>query len=278
MQKKAIEAREINNPRRFNFNSDLKALKALFNWYRENYDGLFVNPVLKRHFVMGQIKIKPKGQAKKMNLDQVRLFLDSFQEQLWRDFAELHFFMAGRVQEIGGLQFENVDLERAIIRVADVAIWGRDKKFYCLKEIPKNSEERIVHLNHRMREILLRRLNDRFQGETSFKRESSGRALDFVFHLEGIPVSYRQVQHHYNRALKRAGLFPQFQSTHILRKAMANLVRRELGLDAAQAAGGWKSRSVVEKCYTDAPNELGREAVMHIEKLFGQEEKRLRIV
>ena len=28
---------------------------------------------------------------------------------------------------------------------------------------------------------------------------------------------------------------------------MANIVRKEMGLDAAQAAGGWRSRSVVEK-------------------------------
>lgn len=48
---------------------------------------------------------------------------------------------------------------------------------------------------------------------------------------------------------------------------MANIVRQEMGLDAAQAAGGWKSRDVVEKTYTDAPNELNRKVVDHVEGL-----------
>ena len=68
--------------------------------------------------------------------------------------------------------------------------------------------------------------------------------------------------------LKAAGPFPKFSSTHILRKAMANIVRQELGLDAAQAVGGWKSRAIVEKTYTDAPNLLNRQAVNHVEQLF----------
>ena len=56
-------------------------------------------------------------------------------------------------------------------------------------------------------------------------------------------------------ALKKAGLYPQFASTHILRKAMANITRQEMGLDAAQVVGDWKSRAIVEKNYTDAPTE-----------------------
>ena len=61
---------------------------------------------------------------------------------------------------------------------------------------------------------------------------------------------------------------------------MANIVRREMGLDAAQATGGWKSRAVVEKTYTDAPNELNKLAVNHIESLIEDKAKkpRLRLV
>ena len=48
---------------------------------------------------------------------------------------------------------------------------------------------------------------------------------------------------------------------------MANIVRRELGLDAAQVAGGWKTRETVEKVYTDVPSELGQKVVDHVGKL-----------
>ena len=50
---------------------------------------------------------------------------------------------------------------------------------------------------------------------------------------------------------------------------MANLVRQNLGIDAAQAVGGWKSRDVVEKVYTDLnPNSLNKEAVNLIGELL----------
>ena len=55
---------------------------------------------------------------------------------------------------------------------------------------------------------------------------------------------------------------------------MASIVRQELGLDAAQAAGGWKSRSIVEKTYTDAPHDLNKMAVEHIGKLVVSDQKR----
>lgn len=56
----------------------------------------------------------------------------------------------------------------------------------------------------------------------------TGERLNFVFEIEGQPVSYRAIQYNYNKALKKAGLYPQFSSTHILRKAMTNIVRKEM--------------------------------------------------
>ena len=273
MARKVSEAKILSNPRRINFDNDLKALKAMFNWYRENYDGMFINPILKRHFAMGIIKQRVKASVKKMTIEQVRDFLNAFTDQFWRDFAELHFYMAGRVQEVGGLQLENVDLKDGFLKVVDVAIWGESKRFVRLKESPKNGEERIVHLNKKMEEILRRRIAIRSSEPCLFFRESTSERLDFVFHIDGRPVSYRQVQYHYNLALEKAGLSSKFQSTHILRKAMTNIVRKEMGLDAAQAAGGWKSRDVVERIYTDTPNELNRQAVMHVEKLLVDSEQ-----
>lgn len=117
IEKKVNEARLINNPRRKNFDNDLKVLKAIFNWYRENYDGMFVNPILKRHYVAGTIKPRYRQVSRKMTLEQVKYFLDSFEDLFWRDFAEMHFFMAGRVQEVAGLQKENVDLDKGMIKI-----------------------------------------------------------------------------------------------------------------------------------------------------------------
>lgn len=266
MDKKVKEAKLLNNPRRMNFNNDLKCLKAIFNWYRENYDEMFTLPVLKRHYIMGIIK-RPKQKTPKMSLEQITSFFASFDDEFWRSFAEFHFYMTGRCQEVAGLQWSSVDFKNGYIRVCDVAIWRGDKKFMKLKESTKNGEERIVYLNKRMLSILKNRKSKQSNGHCSFFRESTGERLNFVFDINAQPVSYRAIQYHYNKALKKAGLYPQFSSTHILRKAMANLVRKEMGLDAAQAAGGWKSRSVVERFYSDIPNELNKQVVNLVEEL-----------
>lgn len=268
MTKKVKEAKLVNNPRRFNFDNDLKCLKAFLNWYKENYDEMFVVPILKRHYKQGVIKRKI-SKKKKMTIEQVVLFLNSFDSEFWKDFAEFQFYMTARVQETAGVQVSTAKqaLKDGILEISDVAIWGEDKKFIRLKEMPKNEEDRGVHLNNRMEEIIRRRLADVTNNPCDFFRNSSGKRLEFLFHLDGAPVTYRQVQYNYNKALTKAGLFPEFTSTHILRKAMANIVRRNLGLDAAQAAGGWKSREVVEKHYTDAPSNLNKEAVFLVEKL-----------
>lgn len=90
MDKKIKEAEIVNNPRRMNFNNDLKCLKAVFSWYRENYDEMFTLPILKRHYVMGIVK-KSRQKTPKMTLEQVTLFFNSF--------AEFHFYMAGRCSD-----------------------------------------------------------------------------------------------------------------------------------------------------------------------------------
>ena len=266
MEKKVDEAKTVGNPKRRNFDNDLKFLKAFFNWYRENYDGMFVVPIRKRHFVSG-ILTKTTKNLEKMSLEHFLSFLDAFDDSFWRDFAKIHFFMAGRVQEVAGLQWSSIDFHREILSVRDVAIWGDKKKFTRLKEIPKNREARVVHLNGQMLSILNNQWKNKSESPCGFFRESTGERLDFVFHKDGQPLSYRSIQYRYNKALKKAGLFPRFSATHILRKAMANVVRQELGLDAAQAAGGWKTRRVVEQTYTDAPNLLNKKAVNHVEKL-----------
>ena len=65
MEKKVAQAKSIGNTRRNNFRNDLKCLKTLLNWYRENYDGMFVVPILKRHFALGILQNVPKRILKR---------------------------------------------------------------------------------------------------------------------------------------------------------------------------------------------------------------------
>ncbi|MCT4642797.1 MAG: site-specific integrase [Bacteriovoracaceae bacterium] len=254
--------------RRFNFDNDLKSLKALLNWYREKYDDQFSNPILKRHREEGIIRKIP-NKKKKLKKHELLAFFDALESDslFWRDFAETQFYLASRVQEVAGLLLSSVDFISKTLDIENVMVWGVDKKFSYLKDSPKNSEDREASINGKLFEIMQRRKIERFQG--SFKVcPVTGVSLDLVFHIEGKPLSYRQIQYHYNKALKKAGLSHKFSSTHIMRHTMANMVRSKLGLDSAQAVGGWKDRSLVENVYTETPSHIGLEAREKIENFL----------
>ncbi len=267
MKKQKEKALVAKVKRRKNFDNDLKLLKAFLNFYRENYDEQFSNPILKRHYALGIIK-KSESKKEKMTLKEFELFLSGFTCQFWRDVAEAQFFFSGRVQDVGGLQVESIFLEAKKVEVKYVAIWGDNKKFWYLKDIPKNGYERWVYINNRLSEILKRRIEDRPKELCEHFSEQTGKRLDFVFHIDGEPISYRQVQYQYNKALKRVGLDDKFSSTHFLRKAMAKATRDNVSLDAAQAIGGWRDIKVVQDIYTDIPEDLSIEASKVIENLI----------
>lgn len=238
--------------KRKNFKAPLKMLKTMFNWYRENYDPTFLCPVLKRHFVIGKIEdITPKN--KKMTDEQVISFFNHLPD-FYKDIATVHFYIAGRVQEVAGIQRSNINLKERSLLIKDVVVWSRhNRKVVKLKTHTKNGEIRYAYLNDSMVEILKRKLN-----EPSFGSQ-------YVFHKEGQPLSYRQIQAAYNRALKAAAL-TQFSSTHIMRHSMATLTRKVTkSLEATQAVTGHKDQKLVQH-YASMPESSQMEAVTSVEK------------
>jgi site-specific recombinase XerD len=245
MKKHKAEAIRLKS-KRCSFNDDLKVLKSILNWYRNNYDSFFINPVLPRHKHAGLIK-KPKEKDKKMKPKELISFfseLDSF----WRDFAEMQFYMAGRVGETAGLQASSVDFDEEQVMVKHTVVWGySDKKFDYLKEYPKNGEVSYVSMNRKIREIMQRRVPEAVNG--------------FIFHANDEPLSYRKIQYAYNKALEKAGLYGKYTSTHIMRHSMGTITRRVTGsLDMAQAVTRHKDIQVAEQ-YADMPTEANKKAV-----------------
>ncbi len=260
----------FENPksRRFNFDNDLKNLKAILNWYRENYDEQFVNPILKRHKSEGFIN-KISKKKKKLKKHELLAFFEALESDslFWRDFAETQFYCASRVQEVAGLLISSVDFVSRTLDIENVMVWGLDKKFLYLKDSPKNDEDREVSLNDKLYEILQRRFKDR--STKSFQVcKNTGAKLNLVFHINGRPLTYREIQYRYNKALTKAGLRNKYSSTHIMRHTMANMVRSRLGLDSAQAVGGWKTRELVENVYTETPSHVGAKARNEIENFL----------
>jgi integrase len=232
--------------KRFNFDDDLKALKALLNWYRENYDALFVNPVLPRHKQVGIIK-KTVKKNKKLKPEELLAFFGEL-PSFWRDFAETQFYMGSRVSEVAGLQVGSVDLKEGEIIVQHVVVWSyKTKKFEYLKDCTKNGDISYASMNVRLKEIVKRRLECAVNG--------------FLFHIDGEVPSYRQIQYQYNLALKKAGLADKYSSTHIMRHSMGTITRKVTGsADMAQAVTRHKDIKVAQQ-YASLPTEANKQAV-----------------
>ncbi|MBI2521557.1 MAG: tyrosine-type recombinase/integrase [Bdellovibrio sp.] len=241
----------LTNSRRMNFDHPLTQLRAFFNWYQENYDFSFRNPVLKRHFSMGMIK-KPVERNKKMMPDEVNLFFSALPD-FYRDFAIVQFYLASRVSEVAGLQFSSIDFKNSSILVMHVVVWDHCKRFMQLRPYTKNKAVRYCHMNETLETILRRRLTAKASGS------------DYVFHDDGGALSYRSIQHAYNRALKKCGLSDKYSSTHIMRHTMATITRLVTGsLDATQAVTGHKDSKLVQH-YASVPEGAQKNAVIQVE-------------
>ena len=113
--------------------------------------------------------------------------------------------------------------------------------------MPKNGEISYASMNSKLEEIIHRRMSLASNG--------------FLFHKNGKPLCYREIQYHYNKALKKAGLADKYASTHIMRHSMGTITRRVTGsLDMAQAVTRHKDIRVAQQ-YANLPTEANKRAV-----------------
>ncbi len=184
--------------RRFNFSKELKDLKGVLNWYCETIDFLYANPIKQHHMKLSIVREIPRKE-REITVDQFKKFqshLSTFHQKL----STAQYLVAGRISELAGLQWKNVDFERRIITIRDIIVWIRGKA--TLQNHTKTRSVRHVYLSDAMLEILKGQMNER-----------DG---DFVFHKKGKPLLYSVINANYNRAWKRAEL-TQFHGTHITR-------------------------------------------------------------
>lgn len=255
IRKKKLSLDESDG-RRFSFDNELKFLKSVFNWYKI-IDYKFVNPVLKQHKGLGRIKDKRKKE-KKMTPQEFLLFLNTLKEKpFWYDFALVQFAFASRVQETAGLQKTSIDFANNLVHIKDVAIWDqRTKHFDHLKHQPKNGEMRTCFMTVMVKQALQRRFQD------------SPKGCSYVFHNEGKPLSYREIQHHYDWALKKCNLLDRYSSTHFLRHTMATITRHVTGsLEAVQSVTGHKDQRLVQH-YAAISTDVQKHALIQVENFL----------
>ncbi len=223
--------------KRCNLNNELNLFVTIFNWYKQSEQFekeavLLTNPVKLKHKKLGFIQPLP-DKRKQIDLKSAYLFFD-YLPPLYRELAMMQFYCAGRIGEICGIQWSNVDMKNRRMLIKDVCVFNlSNKTFLELKPYPKNKEPRPVFITDEIMEILRRREAFRISGN------------DFVFHVEGRPINYCTVQLNYREAQRKSGI--PFTGTHILRHGMAKLARKVGGgLDAVLAMTGHKDLKLAD--------------------------------
>ena len=243
---------------RCNLNNELNLFVTIFNWYKESEQFekeavMLTNPIKKKHRKLGFIKPVP-DKKKQINLEDAFLFFE-YLKPLYKELAMMQFYTAGRVGEIAGLQWSNIDLKNRRMLIKHTCIWDMtNKTFLELKPFPKNKEPRVCYITDEIMEILLQR--------KAFRIDQN----EFVFHVEGNPINYCTVQLNYRNAQRKSGV--PYSGTHILRHGMAKLARKVGGgLDAVIAMTGHKDLKLADhysKCDEDDQKEVSLKVMNYI--------------
>jgi len=248
---------------RCNLNNELNLFVTIFNWYKESEEfeqeaHFLTCPIKRKHKKLGFIKALP-DKKKSIALDDAFLFFDYLQP-LYKELAMMQFYTAGRVGEVSGIQWTNIDLKNRRMLIKHTCIWDMSNKtFIELKPFPKNKEARVCYITDEIMQILKRR--------ESFKIDGN----NFVFHVEGMPLNYCTIQINYKGAQRKSGL--PYSGTHILRHGMSKLARKVGGgLDAVMAMTGHKDIKLADhysKCTEDDQKEVSKKIMDHIQKRRG---------
>ncbi|MCK6594963.1 MAG: tyrosine-type recombinase/integrase [Bacteriovoracaceae bacterium] len=245
---------------RCNLNNELNMFVSIFNWYKQSEqfekEALpLTNPVKTKHKKLGFIKPLP-DKRKQINVKDAFLFFD-FLKPLYRDLAMMQFYCAGRVGEVAGMQWSNIDLKNRRLLIKQTCVWDAGSKMFLeLKGFPKNREPRPVYITDEIMEVLNRRLAFRLPNN------------DYVFHVDGSPLNYGTIQVNYRAGQRKSGV--PYTGTHILRHGMAKLARQVGGgLDAVLAMTGHKDLKLADhysKSTEDDQKEFSQKIMEHIRK------------
>jgi integrase len=205
------------NSRRCNFDKELKDIASIFNWYKENIDFTYVNPVTKVHYKLGKVKDVIHKQ-KDMDMDEFVEFVAHL-SPMFQSMAIVMLLWALRVGEAAAINDSGISYKKKEVSINNVITWLRGRPE--MKIGTKTGSDAMMP----MTDVI----------ESEFRKLQANRpnGCKFLFHHKGKPLRYGMILNEFNRALKDAGL--PYSGTHVIRHTMATITRKNLGLDAAQA-------------------------------------------
>lgn len=238
--------------KRYGFDKEVRDIKGLLNWYIENFDFGFKNPIKRFHLDLAVLEEMP-AKERRIRPEELQMFLGQLRG-IYKDIGIVAVFTSGRIGEVLGIQVKNIDLNRRILTIREVMTWPRGVP--VPKLLPKNGKAREVYICDALLEIFTRRLKVVPKG------------CPFLFHNEGQAMRYSRINENFNRAWKRTGL-TAFSGAHVMRYAGAQLARHLTNsLDAAAAVTGHMSAGMIAKYALLDTSELNKTTVIKMDEFM----------
>ncbi len=229
---------------RMSFDKEIDALKTVLAFYKEHLDEPYELPIKKRHYESAFVKekiVKNNVITEEEFLRFRDALLKSNHGLVFAAMATFQFYHALRISEAAGISKSDFTFGQK--SEANTFIIQRSIKW----EREKNSVP-TVHENFKNSKVVGTK-SGVLHGEAASliqqviknqQRDDQG-----VFLVEGKYLTYRQIQHEYDKAMKAAGL--PFKSTHILRKGGATDIYNKTGSVAmVQAVLGVSSMEIAQ--------------------------------
>ena len=245
---------------RCSYEYEFKVLRAILNYYSSRCNRNYRLPFLKDHGKMLKVKEKPVVK-KDLTVDQFKSFLRELHAMCWGTKWEVVYYLGimqyatyGRIQEAAALHVEDFDLRNDRLEIKRKVQWLRSKG-YENRIVPgaKSSGGKIFSPIPELAVQVLKEWMLRSQVRSGL-----------LFQIDGKIITYRQIQHKYDHALKNAKL--PFSSTHILRHAsLVEAYSSCVNILTVQKLAGHKSLRATEK-YAKVRDEQVAEAQRQMDK------------
>lgn len=273
---KKPEYLELHHASRVSYHHELSFLRQIFVYYSEYIEDSFQIPIKKRHNEDCIVDFQKYQQNKFSHRskfipreDFIRfldfLKMESIKDQKLKPFYLIALFQLRsglRIGEVCACTFEDIDFENETISVSKTVLWSRKvgRESY-VSPFTKTGEARVIGAT----KDLLDELYD--------WKLAGGRNKGLIFSQNNFrPISYRSVQHHYNKAFNELGM--SWRSSHIMRHSFATdfLMKTQNPL-ALQKQLGHSSLKQTEH-YSKVTEELNREGIKkYSESLNGAQKK-----
>jgi integrase len=244
--------------KRVTLKKEYKLLKLAVSWYTDRNDETkLISPFKKRHIQMLSIRTPKSKTRKAMYPEELELWLNELKKDnfLFYVMALVQVSQVLRVSEVAAMKWSNLNLQHREYTVAEHIIWPR--------------------LNGAPPELLAgTKTNKTGVAFKSFLQAESLIALtelsvlehkgDLIFTLDGSLLTYRRIQHAYDKAFIKLGL--PFRGTHVCRHSGATMFLDKTGdMLALQQMGDWRSQQMAMH-YAKISSSRAKEATLKAEK------------